>query len=415
MDHTTRKLNAISLFSGAMGFDLGIERSGFNIRLCVEWDKWACKTIKTNTNIPLLEGDITKFSATEILQAAQLEPNSVDLIFGGPPCQPFSSAGKRKGLSDLRSNTLYKFLDLVSEIKPKFFLLENVRGLLSAKLDDFVPDIFAQNPSASKLSGSVMYWLCAEFKKLGYAISFSLFNAANYGVPQKRERVIIFGALGDESIPLPNPTHFDPNDKEHEKLEAQGLTEWVSIKEAFGNWKSILGNFDEIKAADSQNCGTLRKQHIPYLSMLKGGQYWKHLPTDIQKQAMGKMFDLDGGKTGFLRRLSYDQPSPTLVTVPTMPNTMLCHPEFLRPLSIPEYARIQMFPSNWVFEGSIEQQYKQIGNAVPIGLGYIAGLQIIQFIETTKDSKIGSISYKYSRYKNTTDTEFLTNFEKQLT
>jgi DNA (cytosine-5)-methyltransferase 1 len=410
MDHTKQPLNAISLFSGAMGFDLGIEKAGFDIRLCVEWDKWACKTIKANTSIPLLEGDITQFSATDILQAANLEPNNVDLIFGGPPCQPFSSAGKRKGLTDLRSNTLYKFLDLVSEIKPKFFLLENVRGLLSAKLDDFVPDIFVHNPSASKLSGSVMYWLCSEFKKLGYAISFSLFNAANYGVPQKRERVIIFGALGTHSIPLPSPTHSDPDDK-----TTRGLAKWVTIKEAFGNWKSFLGNFDTIKPATSQNCGTLRKQHIPYLAMLKGGQYWKHLPIDIQKQVMGNKLNTNGGKTGFLRRLSYDQPSPTLVTVPTMPATSLCHPEFLRPLSIPEYARIQMFPSNWVFEGSIEQQYKQIGNAVPVGLGYVAGLQVIKFIHNSQELKNQSKqSPKYSRYKNTTDSTFLNTFEKHL-
>ena len=121
---------------------------------------------------------------------------------------------------------------------------------------------------------------------------------------------------------------------------------------------------------------------------------------------MGKAYELGGGKTGFLRRLSNSKPSPTLVTSPIMPATLICHPTELRPLSVKEYARVQQFPDSWRFSGKISDIYKQIGNAVPVGLGYMAGMQIIRFDngelkgDEDKDNVI-----PYSRYKNTTDKD----------
>jgi DNA (cytosine-5)-methyltransferase 1 len=127
---------------------------------------------------------------------------------------------------------------------------------------------------------------------------------------------------------------------------------------------------------------------------------------------MGKAFYLSGGKTGFLRRLSFDEPSPTLVTSPTMPATLLCHPTQLRPLSIEEYARIQQFPDTWNFKGRIETIYKQIGNAVPVGLGYAVGHQVMRSI-------LGDLTWNeeatnripYSRYSNSTDYEAMRLFD----
>lgn len=374
--------NAVSLFSGAMGLDLGIEKAGIKIKVCVEMDKWAAKTIKKNTDIPVIEKDIKVVTSQEILEIAGLLKEQVFLIVGGPPCQAFSSAGARRGLADFRGNTIINYLRIVEEIKPRYFIMENVRGILSAKLN-YVPDNFLEYEGIKDKKGSVLYFLKKEFEKYGYTLSFALFNAANYGVPQKRERMIIFGHRGKERIPLPRPTHSQDG-------AVLGTEKWIPLKKAFID-------LPEVKEDEYTQ---LSEKNKKYLSLLKQGEYWKHLPDDVVREAMGKSYELGGGKTGFYRRLSMEEPSPTLVTSPAMPATMLCHPTELRPLSIKEYARIQQFPDNWEFSGKNIEIYKQIGNAVPVGLGYMAGKQIISFHEE-KENLV-----HYSRYKNTTDYEF---------
>ena len=151
----------ISLFSGAMGLDLGVEKAGFNIKVCVEFDKWAAETIRKNSNIPVIEEDINNVSAKEILSKAGLKTGEVFMIIGGPPCQPFSSAGKLRGLADFRGNTMVRFLNLVEEIQPQYFIMENVRGLLSAKLNA-VPEEFKEYEDLIDIKGSVLYFLKSE-------------------------------------------------------------------------------------------------------------------------------------------------------------------------------------------------------------------------------------------------------------
>ena len=138
--------------------------------------------------------------------------------------------------------------------------------------------------------------------------------------------------------------------------------------------------------------------------MLTEGQYWKHLPLNEQKEAMGKAYYLGGGKTGFYRRLSLSKPSPTLVTNPTMPATDLCHPICNRPLSIEEYKAIQGFPTDWKICGPILEQYKQIGNAVPIKLGEAIGKAILDDMNNVNQPTIKD--FKYSRYLNTNETDW---------
>lgn len=388
--------NAISLFSGAMGLDLGIEKAGFNIKVCCEMNKWAAETIRKNTSIPVIENDINNVSTEEILSVANLKKEDVSLVVGGPPCQAFSSAGKQKGMADFRGNVIIQYLRVISEIKPQYFILENVRGLLSAKINS-IPEGYEEYSSIIDIEGSVLYFLTKEFEKLGYTISHALFNAANYGVPQNRERMIIFGNRGKQRIPLPQPTHSEDG--------LYGTEKWVTL------WDAI----NDLGSPHESEYTHLRPKSIKYIEMLKEGENWTSLPSEIAKEAMGKAYDLPGGKTGFLRRLSFKKPSPTLVTSPTMPATLLCHPIESRPLSIKEYARIQQFPDDWNFIGKISEIYKQIGNAVPVGLGYMAGKQIILFdkglvpIGSDKDNKI-----PYSRYKFTTDKEFMDKFSQKL-
>ena len=386
---------AISLFSGAMGLDLGIEKAGFDIRVCVEMDKWAVQTIRANKNIPVIDRDINTVSTDELLSVANLNKEDVTLVFGGPPCQAFSTAGKQRGLADFRGNVVIQFIRVVSDILPPFFLLENVRGLMSAKLN-YVPLDYLEYDNIKTIKGSVLQLITNEFKKLGYNISYALLDAANYGVPERRERLVIIGHLG-ERIPIPSPTHS--KDGSFDTLK------WSTLRDAIG----------DLESRENLHYIPLRPKSLPYLRMLKEGQNWRNLPPETAREAMGKAYDLAGGKTGFLRRLKYDEPAPTLVTSPTMPATLLCHPTKLRPLSVEEYARIQQFPDDWVFQGRIETIYKQIGNAVPIGLGYAVGRQVMNYILGHVDMNEEARNHiPYSRYKNTSDDEFSRLFDARI-
>lgn len=357
-------------------------------------DKWAVQTIRANTTIPVIDRDISTVSTNEILMTAGLAREDVTLVVGGPPCQAFSTAGKQKGFADFRGNVILQYLRIISEIRPPYFIMENVRGLMSAKLN-YVPLDYLEYDSIKSVKGSVLQFVTNEFKKLGYGISYALLDAANYGVPEHRERMFIIGHLGGR-VPIPRPTHSKDGDFD--------TLRWNTLRDAIG----------DLVDRNDLHFIPLRSKSIPYMKLLSEGENWRNLPAEMAKEAMGKAYDLPGGKTGFLRRLKFDEPSPTLVTSPTMPATLLCHPTLLRPLSIEEYARIQQFPNTWKFHGRIETVYKQIGNAVPVGLGYAIGHQVMKHVLGNTDIH-EEIENKipYSRYKNTMDDEFTRLFEER--
>jgi len=374
------RYNVISMFSGAMGLDNGIERSGMDIRLCVEFQHAMAETIRANRpSMPLIEDDIRNYSGDDLLRVAGIKKGEeVFLVCGGPPCQAFSTAGKMLGFDDDRGNVFLKYIDLIGEIRPRYFLLENVRGLLSAS---YSPD---ETQTKSSVKGSALVYALSKIRSIGYSATFTLYDAANYGVPQKRERVIILGSRDGYRIPLIPPTHSRDG--------SNGLKKWVTFRTA-------VAGIEHCTAAPIPN------KRLKYFHMLGPGQYWKDLPVTLQREAMGKSFDLPGGKTGFYRRLAWDEPSPTLVTSPTMPATDLMHPTEDRALSIEEYARIQMFPDDWIFKGRLAEIYKQIGNAVPVGMGCAAGKHILWFDSLSDEQKqtVQLVDRKatYSRYKNT--------------
>ncbi len=374
------KMKALSLFSGAMGLDLGLEAAGISILACIENNRQCVETIKINRpKIKVYDSDINEVDPRQVLKDLNLAKGSLDLIAGGPPCQAFSTAGKRRSLDDFRGNVIVRFLDYVKEIQPKYFILENVRGLLSAKLANTPPE-YQEYRKVENQPGSVIWFLTKEFEKIGYKISFSLFDASLYGVPQRRERVIIFGTLNKNEVAIPEPTTADNP---------------LTLKDAISDLEN------------KHNYIELSQSRIKYLSLLKAGEYWRNLPVELQEEAMGKSYYLGGGKTGFYRRLAWDKPSPTLVTHPAMPATMLVHPDEMRPLSVQEYARIQQFPDKWKFAGKPAEIYKQIGNAVPVGLGLMAGNAIIV---NAKGKKVEHYRYKTSRYNRTSHSEFLNDF-----
>ena len=378
---------ALSFFSGAMGLDIGMKNGGIDALLACEFNKaWRMTIAKNKPEIGLI-GDITDFTAEEILKMAKIpEGRKVDVIFGGPPCQAFSTAGNRKAFDDERGNVFLKYLSIISEIKPTYVVIENVRGLLSTP--------FKYKDIEEPIKGGAMMIILDKLKEIGYTVSFNLYNAAYFGAPQIRERVVIIGKLGGGKVSYLQPTHNEEG--------TDGLKAWRTLRDAFD---------DNLPMNVEHHFIEFPEKRLKYYRILKEGQYWKDLPLDLQKEALGKSFYLGGGKTGFLRRLSYSRPSPTLVTNPTMPATDLAHPTEDRPLSVEEYKSIQEFPESWKVCGGILDQYKQIGNAVPVKLGEAIAKTIIDDMNGIKYENTG---FSYSRYKNTDEISWMQFMKKEM-
>lgn len=401
-DHPRRtasipEIVSLSFFSGAMGLDIGMQNAGINALLACEFDKSCRMTIEKNNPDIALIGDITKYSADQVLEMARVpRGRRIDVIFGGPPCQAFSTAGNRRGFSDTRGNVFLHYIDIVAQLMPQYVVIENVRGLLSAPFpyDDNMSFDELMNSDKPEIKGGALLYILKKLRATGYVVTFNLYNAANYGAPQIRERVVMIGCLGDKRVPYLIPTNSDD--------PTFGLPQWRTLGEALralpSNTTHHYVNFPE--------------KRLVYYRMLKEGQYWKDLPVDMQRKAMGNSYGLGGGKTGFYRRLSFNRPSPTLVTHPAMPATDLGHPVEDRPLSIEEYHCIQEFPSSWRICGELLDIYKQIGNAVPIKLGEAIGKAIVDHMNGITHSEIPG--FKYSRYKNTDEISWEREARKSI-
>ena len=378
---------ALSFFSGAMGLDIGMSKGGIKALLACEFNKFCRMTINENEPEMALIGDINAYSPETILRMAKIpEGRKVDVIFGGPPCQAFSTAGARRALSDERGNVFLRYIEVVKAIRPTYVVIENVRGLLSAP--------YPYGDINEPIKGGALCVILDRLTEAGYTISFELYNAANFGAPQIRERVVMIGKLGSEKVSYLEPT-YDEN-------AAYGLKPWRTLCDAF----------KAIPVDTEHHYIEFPEKRLKYYRMLKEGQYWKDLPVDAQKEAMGNVYLLGGGRTGFYRRLGFKRPSPTLVTNPTMPATDLCHPTEDRPLSVEEYAAIQEFPPNWKICGPILEQYKQIGNAVPIKLGEAIAKRILADMRGEKFTPFQG--YAYSRYKNTSDVAWKKEMDSAL-
>lgn len=385
-------LRALSFFSGAMGLDIGLEQAGITTLLACEFDKASRRTITANKPELGLIGDITRYSSEDILAYAGTE--DVDIIVGGPPCQAFSTAGKRRGFEDARGNVFLKYLQIVSDILPRYVVIENVRGLLSSSIGVEIDDeVFREMPVGfAETKGATLFYVKKRLEYMGYRVSFNLYNSANFGSPQIRERVVIIGTLEDLPVPYLAPTHA-----EH---PTNGLQPWLTFREAISGIPAGQKTFTPYA-----------EKRLKYVSLLGPGQNWRDLPEELQKEAMGQSYYLGGGKTGFYRRLAWDRPAPTLVTAPAMPATNLAHPEENRPLSVEEYKRVQEFPDEWVICGNIAEQYRQIGNAVPVSLGRAIGRTIVSHHK--RELLVDHAVSEFSRYKNTSDKAWANDFQKR--
>jgi DNA (cytosine-5)-methyltransferase 1 len=335
--------SVIELFAGAGGLALGLEKAGFITKCLIENNKWACQTLlKNRVEWHVIEDDIIKVAETGIKEYVGSQVIDIDLLSGGYPCQAFSYAGKKLGLDDTRGTLFYSYAKILKDLKPKIFLAENVKGLVShdhGKTLDVMIDLFSE---------------------VGYKISYKVLNALDYDVAQKRERLVIIGVRNDiqESIgfdytfPVP-------------------LTQKLTLA-------------DVLKDVPTSPCATYTDKKKSILSLVPAGGCWRDLPDDIAKEYLGASYYLGGGKTGIARRMSWQEAGLTVLCTPAQKQTDRCHPDELRPFSVRENARIQSFPDDWEFMGSMAEQYKQIGNAVPVNLAYHLGISIKNYLENLK-------------------------------
>lgn len=348
----------ISLFTGAMGLDLGLEQAGFRVAVAVESDAIAVNTILANRPaLPIIDRPIEDVTTEEILERAGLRRGDVTLVAGGPACQTFSTAGRRRSLADPLGKLFYQFVQVIEEAEPEFFVMENVRGLLSAAvrhrpLAQRGPGNVALRPNEEL--GSAFRKMTRRLKQVGYYVRFDVLNSADYGCAQTRKRLVILGSRDGHSVAMPSPTHAED--------EANHLPRWRTLREA-------LTGLERSQHHHTQFVPSRRK----YFNHVPAGGNWRDLPKHLRRKALGAAIDSWGGRSGFFRRLCWDKPSPTLNTNPDYKATALCHPSKPRPLSVEEYKRIQGFPDDWVVTGSIREQYRQLGNAVPVVLGAALG------------------------------------------
>jgi len=331
-----RNYQSIELFAGAGGMALGMEKAGLHHLLLNDFDRYATQTLKRNRpKWNVIHGDVGKIDFTPY-------KGRVDLLTGGFPCQTFSYAGKKMGMEDTRGTLFYEFARALKECEPKLFLAENVKGLFSHD------------------KGRTLQTMVKVFESMGYKVlAPKVLKAIHYHVPQKRERLFIVGIKKEyaDKVNFVWP-------KESERL--------YTLKDALK--KGELFDCD-VEVSHGQEYPEKKKK---VLDLVPPGGYWRDLPLELQKEYMMKSFYLSGGKTGIARRISWDEACLTLTCSPAQKQTERCHPEETRPFQVREYARIQTFPDEWIFEGSMTQQYKQIGNAVPVNLAYALGIALVQ-------------------------------------
>ncbi|MGO8501743.1 DNA cytosine methyltransferase [Rhizobium leguminosarum] len=357
----------LSLFSGAMGFDIGLEQSGrFETIAAIEFDKACCETIRKNRDagrigsksMPVYEGDIRHIDPSEVMTTLGIQSGELDLITAGPPCQAFSTSGKRRSVEDPRGTLLWRTIDYIEAFQPKTFVIENVRGLLSAALKhrpiNMRPEKGGPPLNEDELPGSVMKRFLEDVRaRLGNVYRMDVFevNAVNYGAPQIRERAIFIGNRLGAQMEFPAPTHGP------DQIPFRTLGD--ALRNVKPRKNDVIMDFSP------------RKKR--YLAMIPPGGNWRSLPEELQRESMGRAYLAKGGRSGWWRRLSSDLPSPTIVTMPNHSSTALTHPTEVRALTVRECAAVQEFPRSWELTGTPMEQYAQVGNAVPTRLGKVAG------------------------------------------
>ncbi len=339
----SRAYSVVELFAGAGGLALGLEKAGFHSKGLVEIDKYACQTLRKNRpNWNIIEKDIIDVAEQGIRNFIDLPIGELDLLSGGYPCQAFSYAGKKMGLSDTRGTMFYYYAQILKQLLPKMFLAENVKGLLNHD------------------NGRTFSLMLKVFSDIGYTVKWKVLRALDYNVAQKRERLVMVGIRND----LVEKYDF-----------------LYCLPQPYGYELTLKDILKDVPKSEGAKYPESKKK---ILDLVPPGGYWRDLPEDIAKEFMGKSYYSGGGRTGMARRLSWDEPSLTLTCSPAQKQTERCHPDETRPFTVREYARIQSFPDSWDFDCSMNNAYKQIGNAVPVNMAEAIGLSIVNVLNQVK-------------------------------
>ena len=357
----------VSLFSGIGGLDEGLHNSGFTPLFCSEIDVNAHQSLKNwcerRSVNPILNSDITEISPHSLKRELDLKVGELDLLAGGPPCQSFSLIGNRKSLDDDRGLLLYKMIEFARVLKPKAVLIEQVKGLMSAK-------------GADGTHGSALKTIISNLGEIGYFVSYKILRAADYGVPQLRDRVFIVGIKSDTTFGFPIPTHFDTRkqSKQADIFSADCLPH-ITVKGAIGDLPTpvrkgeveiIPGHLDVTPPRDRE-----RIDGVPEGECLARQL---HLPAD-QRQRLNPEKD-----TTKFRRLAWGIPALTL-----RGGEAFYHPVENRYLTPREYLRLHGFCDSHILSGPIRarsgtvknlDQHRQVANAVPPLLAEAMGRSI---------------------------------------
>jgi DNA (cytosine-5)-methyltransferase 1 len=321
----------IEVCAGAGGLSKGFIDAGFHGLLLNDTDKYCIETLKMNHS----ELNIIKGSMVD-LDLEKYKDQKIDVLMGGVPCQSFSQAGKREGVKDDRGQLIFHFIKMISILNPNVFVIENVQGLVTHD------------------KGNTLQMVINEINKIDkYNINYKVLNANDYSVPQNRKRLIIVGVNKslNKTFNFPEPHKYKPV------------------------LKDVLVDCPESPGA------VYKKEKFDIMDLVPEGGCWVDIPNEIAKKYMGNSYNSGGGKRGILKRLDMNKPSLTLLTTPSQKQTERCHPKHTRPLQVLEYARIQTFPDDYKFAGSINQIYKQIGNAVPVNLGQAIAKEVINVLQ----------------------------------
>jgi DNA (cytosine-5)-methyltransferase 1 len=406
-----KRFTFIDLFAAPGGMSLGFEMAGFRSVAAVDIDEKGMLTYSRNfPETETIVADLRKLTTDRLMSRIGISRGDVDVIIGGPPCQGFSTIGRvkiaslvREGTWNLKNshprfiddprNVLYReFVRIVNDLRPAFFVMENVPGMMSYRNGEIVKEIIE------------------DFEKIGYRTEARVLNAVWFGVPQVRKRIFFIGTcLPDAKICWPRPTHADPADTEItlEYLVNNGkeLKPPVTVWEAVGDLPDpVLGKpgladypipydkppFSEYQKfmrewgggpPDGKVHNHVSRKHserdVKVFGMMKEGMWWKNLPPDV-KRMYGYRDDIFHDK---IKRLCRDKPSWTVVAHLYKDGYMYVHPTQPRTITVREAARLQSFPDRFIFRGSRTDQFKQVGNAVPPLLAKAVAEEVRKILE----------------------------------
>ena len=366
----SKKYNCVELFAGSGGLGTGFEIAGFNIVSANDiWQPAADTYVANHKKVKYIVEDISKINGDILLVNTGYKKNDIDVIIGGPPCQGFSTLGKRF-IDDPRNKLFKEYVRIVREIKPKIFVMENVSGILSME------------------KGRVLENIIKSFKSIGYKIEYKLLNAAEYGVPQLRERVIFIGTRLDIDIKFPNRTHSLKKEKAFKNV----LTLWDAIGDLPQSDDVEYNNYDkeyqnEYQKRMRKNSKTLT-HHKPSIHNEKAKKMMTFIPMgkSVWEVDIPNEYKPKSGYGNTYARLDANQPGMTITRNFSCISSSRCiHPYLNRGLTAREAARIQSYPDNYIFKGSKTDIHIQIGNSVPPLLGEKIAKAIKEMLDKEKE------------------------------